>query len=104
MSVYLDPMYTSPDNTKRRKAAVKKETQFLHRIVQFSIDDSNSSQNACDGMNTEHENNSALDDINNHQQNNIGLMKTARKLASKKIVVKRAISAPVLGQIFGYWH
>ena len=71
ISVYLDPMYA--ENSVGKKAAVKKETQMLHRI-----------------LGTEEGN----DEINNNN-----LWNSAIQLANNRIVVKRAINAKFLSNL-----
>lgn len=71
VSVYLDPMYA--ENSVGKKAAVKKETQMLHRI-----------------LGTEE---------GNDESNNSNLWNSAIQLASNRIVVKRAINAKFLSNL-----
>lgn len=71
VTVYLDPMYA--EDSVGKKAAVKKETQILHRILGVS-----------EGQN---------------EVNNINLLTSAIQLANHRVVVKRALNAKSLSNL-----
>lgn len=73
VGVYLDPMY--PLNEVGKKAAVKKETQILHRMVGQSSSDKT-----------------------DRAMNDLSLLNTALTVATSKVVVKRPINAQPLGE------
>ena len=71
VTVYLDPMYA--EESVGKKAAVKKETQILHRVL-------------------------GLEEGNN-EENNTNLMTSAVQLANQRVVVKRALNAKALSNL-----